>query len=71
MKPENLIQLGSVASFLSDSKPRALEIAVVDRYKLRMGENGMLLCDLFIEEKETHNGKVRVSTTVYMLRMNL
>ena len=58
MGPDGLIQLGSVASFLSEATPRALRVPAVDQYKLRMGENGMLICDLFIEDKETRTSKV-------------
>ena len=64
MGPDGLIQLGSVASFLSEATPRDLRVPAVDRYKLRMGENGMLICDLFIEDKETRTSKVCSSSII-------
>ncbi|KAF9486103.1 hypothetical protein BDN70DRAFT_870207, partial [Pholiota conissans] len=53
------LQIGSVSAFLSGEKPRNLAIPKLDEIELRAGKDGLLICDLFLDEGSSAAKTVR------------
>ncbi|KAF9471472.1 hypothetical protein BDN70DRAFT_888117 [Pholiota conissans] len=53
--PQNTVNLGSIGAFLSGVKPRNLNFPLVDEYKLRIEDKGLLVCDLLLDDVDSSN----------------
>ncbi|KAF9474858.1 hypothetical protein BDN70DRAFT_936329 [Pholiota conissans] len=53
--PQNTVNLGSIGAFLSGMKPRNLNFPLVDEYKLRIEDKGLLVCDLLLYDVDSSN----------------